>query len=352
MKKILRIVAITFVLTFVLLVIYANIRDKREDTQNIDLNLPLGRMDILSVKSYTDSCVATTRKSNEFPSHVIGISMNVPPIDETYYSLSKEIGATWMRTQFNWRDIEQADGSYNWTQSDQLVRDLHANNFRVLANVTLIPTNLKTWEDIDVHFRKFMQAFVKRYSSQGVSYYEIFNEPNLPGWGWLDRKTKPDGYIGEYAILLAVANQEIRKIDPTAVVVSGGISSDDVAGMPYPTFITTMLSFGAKQCFDVFAFHPYGHEGKFGKTSAELHTLLGDDTKSITPIWFNEYGTDKDEKLVYSVNAMHDEVGVVDAWFWFTLRDLRPDHRWGYGLTDYTYNKKEAFDVFKKYFGQ
>lgn len=133
-------------------------------------------------------------------------------------------------------------------------------------------------------------------------------------------------------------------------MVIGGISSDTISGMPYPDFLKKLLSYDTSKCFDILAFHPYGHEGKFTQTASEFGLLLAQGNADPKPIWFNEYGTDQNKRLRYSIDSMYKERAAADAWFWFTLRDLRPNNRWTYGLTDYNFKKKEAFKLFQTYF--
>ena len=187
-----------------------------ENTHDVNLNLPAGTYDRSLISTYTKKCTETALPRSESPKGIIGVS-TVPPFNERYYTLSKELGATWMRTEFDWRAIEQSDGTYDWTAADKMVNEMNKNNFHILGTIAYIPTHLQTWEEIRDHFQKFTHELGKRYHSQGISYYEIFNEPNLPGWGWLDKRTSPENYVGEYAILLAIANKEIHDIDPHAV---------------------------------------------------------------------------------------------------------------------------------------
>src|SRR3989344_437259 len=343
MKKYLISFAVILIIYFILVII----RNKMENTHDVDLNLPAGTSDASLISSYTNGCTETALSKNKFPRNIIGVS-TVHPYSETYYSLTKELGATWMRVEFDWRAIEKSDGTYDWAAADTMVSEMNKNGLHVLGTISYIPTNLHTWEEIRNHFQKFMRALTERYDSQGITYYEIFNEPNLPGWAWLDKKTKPEGYIGEYAILLAIANKEIRAVNPSAVVVIGGVSSDTITGMPYPDFTKKLLSYGSSKCFDIFAFHPYGHEGKFAQTVMELNSLFAQSGVAPKPIWFNEYGTPENKRLQYSADSMLKERGAVDAWFWFTLRDLRPNNRWNYGLTDYNFSKKPIYEILKE----
>ena len=83
-------------------------------------------------------------------------------------------------------------------------------------------------------------------------------------------------------------------------------------------------------------------------TAKELASLLTQSTATPKPIWFNEYGTPENKKLTHTIDSMFKERDAADAWFWFTLRDLRPNNRWNYGLTDYNFEKKDSFIFFQK----
>jgi hypothetical protein len=350
-------ISIAVLLLVLLLVVFSIIRDIKENAYSVKLDLPAGEQDKNIINSYVSKCSYSTQSKNNYPKGSIGISGNVWPLhdeatNQKYYSLTKELGVTWMRSEFDWRFTEKAHGTYDWSSSDAVVSATKKNNLGLLANINYLPTTIHTWGDMREHFRKYTRAVAERYTKEGVMYYEIFNEPNLPGWGWVDKSIKPEEYVGEYVIMLAIANEEIHKVNKDAVIVIGGLSPDDVKGMPYDLFIQQMKEYDALKCFDVFAFHPYGRQEKFTKTVEELSSLLAEKHVDPKPIWFNEYGTDDDKQLVYSIETMYKEKDAVPMWFWFTLKDLRPDGRWKYGLTDFDFNKKEAFTVFKKYYGK
>lgn len=348
MRRFLKYFMVVFVIVFAWTIIFPILRDKQENTHDVNLNLPMGTRDSVLVTRYTKECTETRLSDAEFPKHILGIS-TVPPLGKEYYRLAKELNVTWMRAEFDWRAIENPDGSYDWSSADTLVAEMNTFGFYVLGTINYLPVHLKTWEDIRIHFQRFVRALAERYHSKGIRFYEVFNEPNLTGWGWIDKEANPNDYIGEYAILLALANKEIHAVDSSAVVVLGGVSSDDVIGMSYRDFLIALVDYGSLPCFDILAFHPYGHEGKFDKTVTEISSYVEQNGVRHKPIWFDEYGADEDSRLEYTIQSMFMERDVVDAWFWFTLRDLRPNKRWTYGLTDYEFQKKDAFEIFSKY---
>lgn len=354
MKKILIVSGV-----LVLLVLGSLITDEyKANKYNRELVLEKSTSNTASVQKYTNECKLADRSLNSLPKDIIGIS-TVPPHTKQYFELVDDLGVNWIRAEFFWNEIEQSDGTYDWSSADSLVIESQKRGIKILGTINRIPTYLHKWSDINSHFQKITEALVERYkvggvlskelgwNAYGVEYWEIFNEPNLTGWGWLSKREKPQDFIGEYATLLAIANSSIRDKDSSAVIVLAGISSDMVTGMPYEDFLNQFYSYKTQKCFDVLAFHPYGKDGKFLKTASEIREIarMNGDTKK--PLWYNEYGTEHNENLVPFVQAMFKERDAADVWFWFTLSDLRPHNLWNYGLMDYNKEPKEAFHVFK-----
>lgn len=331
------------------------LRIKAENTHDVELAIEHATTTRQTVEQLASRCSTTT--AARIPAGVFGVS-TVPPFPPVYYERLSDLGIQWTRSEFDWNAIEQPDGRYDWNASDALVRDSHAHNISLLGNINYLPIHLRTWAEAQGHFETFVRALVERYKpggtfaqqegwrAYGVSYWEIFNEPNLTGWGWMSKGSSAEEYVGEYAALLAVANAAIRRSDKDAVIVLGGVSDDDVAGMPYPKFFDALFSYGVSSCFDVIAFHPYGRYGTFAATADEIRAIAKRSGIE-KPLWFNEYGTDNDRELDTALTALFNEREAADAWFWFTLRDLRPNRRWSYGLTDYEFNPKPAYERLK-----
>lgn len=122
---------------------------------------------------------------------------------------------------------------------------------RILFRLDVNWTN--DWEN----FRRNIQARVRELSDLGVDAIEVHNEPNL-GIEW---NGQPDAW--QYTQVLRVVYTEIKQINPTIVVVSGGLaptlttpngrSVDDL------DFARVMFENNASDYFDVFGYHPYGY---------------------------------------------------------------------------------------------
>jgi hypothetical protein len=130
-------------------------------------------------------------------------------------------------------------------------------------------------------WRTFVRAVTARYKGR-VSAWELWNEENHPTF-W---QPVPDA--AAYSRLLKITYQEIKSIDPSAVVVLGGISGVDVG------FLEAIAANGAWASFDVLAVHPY-----VGAKSPEAGRLASSEISKAQalmnrlgrkPVWITELG--------------------------------------------------------------
>jgi hypothetical protein len=147
-------------------------------------------------------------------------------------------------------------------------------------------------------FAAFVRVAAERYGPRGVRAWEIWNEPNLDTfWG---PRPDPRGY----ASLLAGASAAIHSADPTAQVLSGGLSpavdeSDGSAISPV-TFIKQAYAAGAKGTFDGVAIHPYSFPALPTEPGTEgwntflrmtlVHDLMMANGDGAKKIWSTEFG--------------------------------------------------------------
>jgi hypothetical protein len=110
-------------------------------------------------------------------------------------------------------------------------------------------------------FGRFVEALVTRYKSR-IHSWEIWNEPDIPEF-WT-------GSIGQFAALLAEGSRAVRKADPTARVVLGGIARR-------PEFLRELLrDEKVSPLIDVVNCHAYfetWHEGTIEGLPAYIGTM-------------------------------------------------------------------------------
>lgn len=231
------------------------------------------------------------------------------------------IGLTWGRWHFEWDQVQAIQGGpYNWPAE----YDLRMQRFAAAGIRPMICIGGGTppwarsgtcdfspgWEtvcppllDMD-GFAAFCGAAAARYASYDPV-WEIWNEPNIEAF-W-----RPHPNPGQYTTLLKKSYTAIKAADPTATVISAGLTLGwDNADTDNPvSFLSNMYANGAKGFFDGVGWHPYqwhnigqpaympgGVDGTqpwyqmYGTnpSARSLMTANGDGAKKI---WVTEYGT-------------------------------------------------------------
>lgn len=267
--------------------------------------------------------------------------------DQRSWALVDWLGVRWVRLELLWRLIEPQEGRYDWVAADKILEPALRRNLGILVLLNHAPDWVKP-DQLPQAFARFAATVMDRYGTDvrpgGVRYWEIFNEPNLDGFGWQVVGADIAANAKAYAAVLSAANEAVRVRHPQAVMVSAGLSPD---GQSPEQFLRALYVARIAACFDVLGLHPYGREGKLIDTLKNARTLLkalGDKDK---PVWFTEYGTDRNadrERLLVSGFA---EAPALTALFWFNERDI---HRFTdrYGLVDYDYAAKPETALFRQ----
>lgn len=217
--------------------------------------------------------------------------------------LVNDLGFGWAKGYVNWATVEPEPGEFNWVDPDNIVKAFGDQNLKFLIRVHGTPawarpaeTHLSYPPDDLTAYAHFMTALASRYKGQ-VAAYEIWNEPNLDyEWGYLP----PDP--AAYTDLLKTAYVAIKKVDPAALVISGGLATTG-QGSPNAygdlAFLQGMYEAGAKGYFDAFGSHPYAYGLAPDDTHADglsLDRLLEQRQVMVanddgdTPIWVTEAG--------------------------------------------------------------
>jgi len=342
MFKNLNILAIIFLGLFLSETSYADLKSSRPSS--------------LTIKNATSLCRLTTaRIENE----IVGIS-DPNTLDPNVINLISETGVKWVRAEFHWSQIEDYSGNnYNWTKYDEMVKNFHMKGINIQAIITYIPQiRMDDWETIDKRFQKFVKAIVRRYAPQGVHYWEVFNEPNLTGYGWLSKQHKAEDFLGAYTLLLARANNIIRQNDPNGIVILGGLASEQHRGLSAEQSMETIYKFDAHKCFDIMAYHPYGYQNRFPEARTRVNAILAKANDHKKPVWFNEYGWTDYKSMDLKINkdvhsnpmiAAFNQKDSSDAFFWFSAKDysgkfLSPT----FGLANFRLKKRPSFETFRQ----
>jgi hypothetical protein len=273
---------------------------------------------------------------------------------------------------FPWDIVQARKGAYDYTVPDTALKWARDTKQSVLGIIQYAPAwaneqNFKTPKNLSISscgipdlgnsdtsfnrlrtyppkdkrdFGAYAYALAKRYPD--VGYWQIWNEPNNPIF-W---PTGPNA--DEYAQMLKASYGTIKKANPGASVVLGGISLNDLE------YVRELYAAGAKAYFDIMAVHLYNPgqapSAYLAQELEKLHALMaryGDSTKTI---WLTEIGwhtgtapsavseQQQSQYLEQTITIAHSKA-YVGAVFWNTLMDCDR----GYD----TANPEHSFGIFK-----
>ncbi len=214
-------------------------------------------------------------------------------------------------------------------------------------------------------FTRFVRKAAKRYTPLGVSTWEIWNEPNAGFW-----EPQPDPT--RYTQLLIASHRAIKRVDPWATVITGGLAPavdrSDGSQISPVTFLEEIYWNGGGESFDAVAIHPYCFPAMPLEPFAwntffnlpTIHELLkrhGDEERDV---WLTEFGvpTGRSKRaLSEGVQATMAVEGIRAAqewsWvgpiFWFSYRDTADEphaEEHNYGLVRFDYTTKQSLAAF------
>lgn len=198
--------------------------------------------------------------------------------------LMTQAGIRWVRADFSWSGVQNRDGRWKFDHLDRVVSETKKNGMQVLPILNYdVPWATPAYKHLDL-WLAYVEKTVSRYKNE-IKYWEVWNEPNLKGF-WRD---EPNG--ADYKRLLEATYKKIKEIDPTLVVLYGGL-----AGIPFDYFEES-FKVGAADFFDVFNIHPYrpgmssiqasrAYEADIEKMFSILKRYGAGDKK----VWITEFG--------------------------------------------------------------
>jgi hypothetical protein len=220
----------------------------------------------------------------------------------------KAMGVTSIRFDANWDWVQyRGPTSFYWGQLDQVVKSVRAAGM----SVDLIIDGCPQWAAVagtkgDVspqpasaaQFGTWAAEVAARYAPRGVRMFEIGNEPNNE-YFW---QPKPDP--AAYTADLKAAYAAIKKADPSAFVISGGLAPEVSNGMDISAiaFLRAMYADGAAGSFDAVGYHPYSFPAlpdtyepwsgwsQMDQTSPSIRSVMARNRDSGMQIWLTEVG--------------------------------------------------------------
>jgi hypothetical protein len=210
----------------------------------------------------------------------------IAPDQPTFPGLLAASGVRWVREEFRWDLIEPEPGHWDWDAPDDTVADYHDQGLQVIGLLAYsagwavggpqsspLPPPHDRWA-------AYVTATVTRYRG-AVRVWEVWNEPDLPLYWAGDART--------YAALLDFTATLIHRLDPDALVISGGVSEIE-RGI---RFLDQVREFGGLAHVDAVGIHPYMgyHRLLYGAyRDRDVPALRAFATRTGRPFWFTEFG--------------------------------------------------------------
>ena len=215
-----------------------------------------------------------------------------------------DIGADWVRYSgppgLIWDAVEPKKGEFNWSKLDTIYNATHQNGISMLVNVITFNNwdqgirrgderrkpGGKLVKNIEA-YQSFLEKAVKRYPF--IDAWQIENEPNLPFY-WNDT---PENYL----VLLKASYDVIKRVNPNALVVIGGISDPLSLNRGFWSEVFQYLEkkAGKERYFDVFDCHWFLHMEKSSESIVQLTDYIKDVRQKLdrigyadVPIWITE----------------------------------------------------------------
>jgi hypothetical protein len=220
----------------------------------------------------------------------------------------KAIGVTSIRLDANWEWVQYGGRkTFDWSMLDQVVKSIRGAGM----SPDLIIDGCPAWAaaagtsgDVSpppaspAQFATWAAQVVRRYAPEGARLFEIWNEPNSAAF-W-SPKADPAAYTAD----LKAAYASIKAADPSAFVISGGLSPElnDGTNIAAATFLRDMYAHGAKGSFDAVGDHPYSYPAlpgayhwwsgwsQMSRTTPSIRGVMTSNGDAAKQVWITEYG--------------------------------------------------------------
>lgn len=248
------------------------------------------------------------------PKVEIGMTVHLRDADaaslKRQFDLMADMNVTWVRMDIDWSAVETERGQFDWTNPDKIFDEAVAHGMSVLAVLAFSPPWARpsaTGPDSTIShsrpdqlsdYADFATVAAERYVSRGLRSWEIWNEPNS------NKFWPPHPDANEYGGLFRVAATAIRRVDPKATVLIGGLApryDGPDAGISPTAYLEQLYGNGAAQLADGITVHPYSFPALPTDTSPTeivggfkdlpaLHDVTDRHGDGHKKIWITEFG--------------------------------------------------------------
>jgi hypothetical protein len=231
----------------------------------------------------------------------VAVGVIVDTTNPRSMEMAREGGFTHAKMIIHWPRLEPRKGRFTFSETlendlDNVMEAAAAADLKLVVRVDGAPD----WaggkpSKADPHAVEAFYAAMAAHAKGIIVAYEVLNEPNLPfEWGGAPIPS-------DYAAFLKAAYRGVKKGDPSALVIGGGLSpAAGGSAMDDLEFLRGMYAAGAKGSMDALAAHNYG--GNFEPEQdpgscgicfrrAELYRqIMIEQGDGATPIWATEFG--------------------------------------------------------------
>lgn len=179
---------------------------------------------------------------------------------------AQDLGVQWSREEMSWANLEPYQkGDYNWAAYDPWINELVSRGIHVVGDIQTTPswasgvsTSQGDWywhvPNNPQDFVDFAAAAAQHYAGK-IDTWEIWNEEDVESTFLCNAPGCNRAAV--YAQMLAGSYAAIKKVNPAATVLIGGLSIHDVhdGGMAFLDQVVAASS--GKLNFDVLSIHPY-----------------------------------------------------------------------------------------------
>ncbi|HEX2949686.1 MAG TPA: sugar-binding protein [Armatimonadota bacterium] len=203
-------------------------------------------------------------------------------------TIVKNMGASWMRDDFIWKNTEKMKGIYTMPEHyDHYIKDaikMGLNPFLIFCygNPNYDGGKPPTSPEGLQAYAKYCQQLVKHYGND-LKVWDMWNEPNLSYMMNENPGATP------YVQLMKAAYPAIKAVNPNIRVSCGAIAGMDFA------YIEDILRQGGGQYMDILSIHPYRYPispevSDYNKDIERLQQLLHQYKADHIKIWITEMG--------------------------------------------------------------
>ena len=173
-------------------------------------------------------------------------------LSEDHASHVSDLGAGYVRLDFNWYEVEHERGRFNWAVVERRVDEARSRDLRIFATLAYtpawagparneLPNDLSDWAS-------FVRACMRRYGSDVV--YGVWNEPNL------DRFLEDDDSGTKYRRLWQAAHEARIAVNRRYSLAGPEISHHGI-GDYYERVMDSMVGAGRMLAHDKVTVHWY-----------------------------------------------------------------------------------------------